>query len=114
MAVTYTSVALVKKKSKWISTDLLDPDIEEFIYQAECLIDATIKWSFLSTFDEVKHRLIRQCCTDIAAFLCIPYDLSSFLSLADAEFSVNLLWNSAERSLLLLSNSHTIDYLKSL
>lgn len=114
MAVTYTTVALVKKKSKWISADLLDPDIEEFIYQAECLIDDTMKDSFLSTFNEVKHRLIRLCCTNLATFECISYDLSSFLSLADAEFTVNLLWNSAERSLLLLSDIRTIDYLKSL
>lgn len=114
MAVTYTSAALVKKRSKGISADLLDADIEANIYEAENIIDVTMKDSFKTSFDAVKHAIIQQCCTDLAAFLCITYDPSSFISLADAEFSVNLLWNSAERSLSLLSDSRTVDYLKSL
>ena len=114
MAVTYTTAALVKKRSKGISTDLSDSDIEANIYEAENIIDVTMRNSFKTSFDAIKCAIIRQCCTDLAAFLCITYDPSSFLSLADAEFSINLLWNSAERSLSLLSDPRTIDYLKSL
>jgi len=115
MTVIYTTVALVKKRSQGISAGLTDPDIEENIYEAESIINCTMKNSFLSSFDETKHRIIRQCCTDLAAFLCISYDpASTFASLGDAEMTINLLWNSAERSLSLLSDERTVEYLDGL
>jgi hypothetical protein len=38
MAVTYSTAALVKKGTKWLSADLADADIDEYIYQAEGVI----------------------------------------------------------------------------
>ena len=120
MAVTYTTVALVKKRVKDISASLLDADIEENIYEAEGIIDATMRLSARGgapdfTFDAVKHSIIRQTCTDLAAFFSIFYEPgTSFLTLADAEMATNLLWNSAEDSLSLLSDPRVVTYLKEL
>jgi len=112
MAVIYTTVALVKKRTKTISAELTNPDIEECINEAESIIDSTMKKSFLGSFDMDKHGIIRQCCTDLAAFLCVIYDpVITFKSLGDAEMTINLLWNSAERSLSLLSDSRTVDFI---
>ena len=120
MAVTYTTAALVKKRVKDLSTSLLDADIEENIYEAEGIIDPTMKQTGRGgapdfTFDAVKHSIIRECCTDLAAYLCIIYDPGgSFTGLANAEMTANLLWNSAERSLSMLSDPRIAAYLKGL
>jgi len=115
MAVTYTTAALVKKRVKNISADLLDSDIEACIYEAEGIIDSTMKDSLKASFDATKHAIIRSCATDLAAFSCIIYDPGvSFLTLADAEMVANLLWNSAERILSQLSDPRVVTYLKSL
>jgi hypothetical protein len=87
MAVTYSTVELVKKKGKYISSSLLDEDIEENIYEAEGFIDATMRQS-------ARGR--------------------SFLTLADAEIHANLLWNPVKRSLLMLSDPRKVAYLKGL
>ena len=120
MAVTYTTAALVKKRAKKISTSLLDADIEENIYQAESTIDVTMKLSARGvapdfTFDSTKHGLIRQCCTDLAAFLCVIYDPEgSFTDLAHAEADFIALWNLKESSLAILSDPRNVTYLKGL
>ena len=120
MAVTYTTAALVKKRVKDISADLLDADIEQNIDESEGIIDATMRLSARGsspdfTFDASKHSILRQCCTDLAAFLCIFYDPSgSFADLADCEITANLLWNSSERSLSMLSDPRVANYIKGL
>ena len=120
MAVTYSTVALVKKKGKYISSSLLDEDIEENIYEAEGFIDATMRQSARGgapdfTFDEGKHSAIRNCCSELAAFISIIYDPGrSFLTLADAEIHANLLWNPVKRTLLMLSDPRNVAYLKGL
>ena len=120
MAVTYTTVALVKKKMKEVSASLLDADIEENIYEAEGLIDLYMRLSGRGstpdfTFDPVKHSSIRNCCTEVAAFYTMIYDPEgTFLTLADAEFTANLLWVSSDGNLEELADSRTITYLKGL
>ena len=115
MSVTYTTVAIVKKRLESIvGSGLSDPDIEENINQAEGLIDAAMRESFLSTFDSSKHFMIRQCCTDLAAFFCLMYKPSAFANLSTYGASATLLWYSSDRSLIYLEDPRTIQYLKSL
>jgi len=115
MVVTYTTAAIVKKRCNNTATGMADADIEECIYQAEGVIDATICDTFVATFDFGKHAIIRECATNIAAGLVIINDPGdSFLTLADAELTAQLLWNNAQRSLEILSNKKTVEYLKSL
>ena len=115
MAVTYTTAALVKKRVKALdSIGLLDADIEENIYEAESIIDSVMRDSLKTSFDPVKHAIIRQCCTDLAAFLCCIYDPTVFTALPEYGASATLLWYSAERSLNILEDPRTVEYLSGL
>lgn len=115
MAVVYTTAAIVKKRTNNVASGMTDNDIEECIYQAEGIIDAVMCDSFLTTFVVAKHYIIRECATDLATGLVIINDPGkSFLTLADAELTAQLLWNSAQRSLAILANKTTVTYLKSL
>lgn len=115
MVCVYSTAALVKKRVKDIaSLGLLDTDIEQCIYEAESIIDSVMRDSLQLTFDAEKHAIIRQCCTDLAAYLCIIYDSSVFASLPRYGAIATLLWYSAERSLNILEDPRTVTYLKGL
>lgn len=115
MAVTYTTAALVKKGTKWLSGDLADGDIEEYIYQAEGIIDAVMKKTGRGaasnfTFDSTLHGIIRDAATSLALFSCIRYDPGAFPLLEQAEMTENLAYYSALRALTLLADVRVTDY----
>ncbi|MEA1957613.1 MAG: hypothetical protein U9N01_04580 [Euryarchaeota archaeon] len=115
MAVTYSTAALVKKGTKWMSTDLVDADIEEYIYQAEGVIDAVMKKTGRGvapdfTFDSDLHGVIREAATSLALFNCIRYDPGTFPSLEQAELTENLAYYSALRALTILADTRAVDY----
>lgn len=112
MAITYTTVALVRKSFKDLDPDVTDSDIEEWILQAEGLIDSVMLKSFITIFDADKHQIIRQCCTDLAAFSALRYNPAQFDLLETAEIVINMLWNSADRSLFMLSRRRVSDELE--
>lgn len=115
MAVVYTTVAIVEKRTANIAAGTLPADIEECINQAEGIMNAVMCDSFLTTFVAAKHMIIRQCCTDLAAGLLLINDPGkTYLTLSDAEMTAQLLWSSAQRSLAILSDKKTVEYLKSL
>ncbi len=114
MAVTYTTPQLVRRRIEEIDASLLDEDIEQYIYEAEGIIDAVMKDSFKTDFDATKHAIIRSCATNIAAYHCISYNPSVHPSLTDAELIANMLWNAADEAKTILSNPRTVAYLKSL
>lgn len=115
MAVTYTTAALVKKGTKWLSADLADGDIEEYIYQAEGTIDAVMKKTGRGaapdfTFDSTLHGIIRDAATSLALFSCIRYDPGAFPLLEQSEMTENLAYYSALRALTLLADVRVTDY----
>jgi hypothetical protein len=119
MAVTYSTAALVKKGTKWLSVDLIDADIDEYIYQAEGVIDGVMKKTGRGvasdyTFDIGKHGLIREAATSLALFNCIRYDPGAFPLLEQAEMTENLAYYSALRALTLLADPRVVDYVISL
>jgi hypothetical protein len=114
MAVTYTTAALVKKRIEYIDASLLDADIEQYIYEAEGIINSVMKDSFISGFDATKHALIRSCATDLAAYDCLKFDPSNFPTMETAEMVANLLWNSIQSALAQLADPRIVTYLKSL
>ena len=115
MAVTYSTSALVRKRNSNIYTDLTDADIDQFIYEAEAVINATMKTSLIATFDATKHALLRSAATDLATLATITYDPgTAFLELEDAEATIKLLIEAADRALNLLADPRTVAYLKSL
>ena len=115
MTVTYTTSLLVRKLIKNISSELADADLDQYIYEAETIINVTMYHSFIATFDATKHAILRSCATDIAALKAVTYDPgTTFLSLDDAKTTTEILTASAERNLKLLSDPRTVAYLKSL
>jgi hypothetical protein len=112
MTVTYTTAAIVKKRISAIPNGLTNTDIEENIGQAEGIVDAIMLCSFKDIFDEEKHGIIRQCTTDLAAYLCLTYDPAEFDMLETAEMTANMLWNSADRSLFILSRKRVVESLR--
>jgi len=120
MTVTYTTVALLKKRCKYISNDLTDTadgDIENNIVQVESIIDSVMRQTARGAaadfaFDAAKHGIIRNVATDYAAYLCIKYDPSEFPTMETAEFEINALWNDIKNGLEILSDPRTVQYLK--
>lgn len=115
MAVIYTTAALVRKGTKWLSSDLVDGDIEEYIYEAEGVIDAVMKKTGRGlapdfTFDSSLHGVIRDAATSLAIFNCIRYDPGAFPLLEQAEMTENLAYYSALRALTLLGDVRIADY----
>ena len=116
MAATYTTAAHVRNAVKNIAnTDLIDADIDRRIENAQTIIDATMKTSFLTTFDATKHALLRAAATALATHEAITYDVgTAFLELEDAEATAKNLTTQADRALNLLADPRTVAYLKSL
>lgn len=109
MPVTYTTSALVRKRVKNISSELTDDDIDQFIYEAEGIIDETMGFSVIASFDATEHTLIRSCATDLAALKAIANDPGTvFLSLDDAELTISLLQESVGRTLALLTGTQSV------
>jgi len=105
----------VRKLVKNISDELLDADLEQYINEAEILINSTMKYSFIDTFDATKHAILRSCATDLAALKAITYDPgTTFLNLDDAKATHDFLTASADRNLKLLEDPRIVEYLKSL
>ncbi len=119
MAVTYTTAAIVKKRTNFISASLTDGDIEENIMQAESIIDSAMLKTARGidpdiTFDSSKHGIIRSCATDLGAYFSIAFDFAEFRSMEDVEATINLLWNSAQVALTLLADVRTVNHLEGL
>jgi len=110
---TYTTAALVKKRVEDIDASLTDADIDQFILEAEAIIDCIMKTSLIATFNSIDHALLRSCATDIAAASCIHYNPGAFPSLETAEMTANLLQDNIQLTFYLLNDPRTIEYLKS-
>lgn len=119
MAVTYTTAAIVKKRSKQLSASLADEDIEENILQAESVIDAAMKKRARGadpdfTFDADKHGMIRDCATNYAAHSSLLYDLEEFASYDYAQVALEELRKAVETMLIAFTDSEVVAYLEGL
>ena len=109
----YTTPDLVRKRCKYISTDLEDTDITEFIFEAENFIDCVMRDSFVVGFDASHNAILRQCATVLAAYAATSYDPAVHPSVAYFGAMLENLWYEAERLLAYLEDTRTIEYLKS-
>ncbi|AJP62059.1 capsid tail fiber [ANMV-1 virus] len=115
VAIEYTTAALVRQSSKWLSPDLTNADIEEYISQAEGVIDSVMKKTGRGlgsdyTFDPQVQGVVRDAATSLALFNCIRYDPGCFPLLEQAEMAENLAYYSALRALTLLANIRIVDH----
>lgn len=111
MAVTYTTATLVRTRIEDIDTTLVDADIDQYIYEAESVIDCIMKRSLKQTFNAETHAIVRGLSTDMAALSCLQYNQEAFSSPHLSEMTANLLSDSIRLSYYLLNDPKTADYL---
>lgn len=108
---TYTTAALVRTRIEDIDATLVDADIEQYILEAEVIIDCIMKHSLKQTFNAERHAIVRGLATDMAALTCLQYNQDNFASPHLSEMTANLLANSIRLSYYLLNDPKTADYL---
>ena len=111
---TYTTAAIVRKAVEDVDTDLADADIEEYINQAEGLIDGIMEASLVSSFDADKHKILRMCATSLAAYRCIAYQPGNYASVSRAALAADMHLRLAEAILKALKNKRLVNYLEGL
>ena len=111
---TYTTVPIVRKRLRYIDTDLTDDDIEQYIIEAEGIIDAIMTGTMKDIFDASKHDTIRAAASDLAALQCIAYDPSAYPTIEAADMAADLLNSSLESSLKQIANPRNVKYWRSL
>ena len=108
---TYTTAALVRTRIEDIDATLVDADIEQYILEAEVIIDCIMKHSLKQTFNAERHAIVRGLATDMAALTCLQYNQDNLASPHLSEMTANLLANSIRLSYYLLNDPKTADYL---
>ena len=109
---TYTTSALVRTRIEDIDATLVDADIDQYIYEAEGVIDCILRTSLKPIFDAEKHAIVRSLATDMAALSCLTYNPSEFPSPHIAEMTANLLTDSVRLSYYLLNDPATARFLR--
>ncbi len=114
MAITYTTVAKVQSQIQNIDTSVTSAMIEEYIYMAEGLIDATMGKSFIVPliFSSSKHRLIERCATKLATIDCVLYDITHNLGTSGSSLVLDVLRADSNRCLDLLKNPAVVKFLE--
>lgn len=112
--VVYTTATIVRARAKNIGADPNPTDlmIDEYIGQAETLIDGMLGFSLLDSFDEKKHGIIKMVCTDIAAFYAIAYNPSGFTSVSESALVLDIIYTNMLRGIALLKDDRIQKRLK--
>lgn len=108
---TYTTATLVRKRIEDIDATLVDADIDQYIIEAETIIDCIMKHSLKQVFNAEIHAIVRSLATDMAALQCLTYNPSEMPSPHIAEMTANLLTDSIKLSYYLLNDPATAKYL---
>jgi hypothetical protein len=119
MTATYTTVEIVKKRLKEIPDGLTSDDITENIIQAESVVDSVMLMTGRGdspdfTFDAAKHGIVRETTTDLAAFLCLSYNLEVHEMLETSELFANMMWNAIVFNTEKLKDVRTTNFIKKL
>lgn len=108
---TYTTAALVRTRIEDIDATLVDADIDQYILEAEVIIDCILRTSLKPIFDAEKHAIVRSLATDMAALQCLTYNPAEMPSPHIAEMTANLLTDSIRLSYYLLNDPATAKFL---
>ena len=87
-----------------------DHYIEQWINQAESLINATCRYNFLTNYSTLisgAKLILEEVASNLAAIYAIQYDMSKYTSRVEAEDMVNILRDAALRGLAILRDKKT-------
>lgn len=111
---TYTTATLVRRQVENIDSSLVDDDIDEFIEEAEGIIDAILGRSFVSTFDATKHKILRAAANKWAALCGLGFNPAGFTSSQESDEIADILWDQLQFILSVLERDSSVRYLESL
>ena len=116
MAVVYTTHTLVGLRAENIDGTLIQANIEEYIYNAEGILNAVMGLDLTADFDEDRlgHRIVREAATLYAAVQAILYNPAGFTSREEAFGIVNAMWSQFQFLLELLKDKRILEYIEGL
>ena len=116
MAVVYTTAALCKKRVENYDVGLADADIEEFINEAEGILNGVMGLDLTSSFSAVKlgHRVLREGATLYAAIQMILFNPVGFSSTREAFAIADAMWEEFHFILGLLRDKGVVQYIEGL
>jgi|TARA_R100001530_G_C4321443_1_gene155982 hypothetical protein len=96
------------------ATSKAEAYINDFITQAESLINVSCRYNFSDNYGSLNvdvKGILKEVASNLAAIYVIQYDMSGYTSRIDAEDSVNILRDAALRGLSLLRDRKAIDFI---
>lgn len=111
---TYTTATLVRLRAENIDATLTDANIEDYIEDAEQILNAIMGVSFLASFDATKHGILRAAANAWATMCAVTYNPAGFTTLNEAQTIVETLAYQWEFCTTALENKTLVAYLESL
>ena len=96
------------------STANVEAYINDFITQAESLINSVCRYNFsdnYSTLNVDVKCLLKEAASNLAAIYVIQFDMSGFTSRTEAEDMINVLRDGALRALSILRDKKVVDFI---
>ena len=88
--------------------------INDYMTQAESLINATCRYNFsdnYSTLNVDVKNILKEVASNLAAIYVIQYDMSGFTSRVEAEDMINILRDAALRGLSILRDQKVVTFI---
>jgi hypothetical protein len=100
-----TAEILRKAGLKASSTSSAEAYTNDFIAQAESYINSVTRYNWsdnYSTLNVDVKMLLKECASNLAAIYVLNYDYTSFFSMAEAQTTLNVLYDRVEKCIKLL------------
>lgn len=109
-----TAEVLRKAGANASSTSINEAYTNDFVTQAESLINAVCRYNFsdnYTTLNADARGILKEVASNLAAIYVILYDMSGFSSRTEAEDMINILRDAALRGLSLLRDKKVQDFI---
>ncbi len=110
----YTTATIVRQALLKIDSGLDDSEINIFIAMAESTVEAiTGTQAWRTSFNAEKWGIIRRLSTNMAAIMCMAYDVTEFTTTSQATLTADIIWAQIELDMTILKSVDVVKYLKS-
>ena len=109
-----TSGAVILKAGANVSSVLIDPDINQFINEAESYVNIQTRFNWTDAYgslnDDVK-QILNETVSNLAAIYVINYDPDA-IGRSTAVSKINVLWDRVQKNIQFLKNTEKTDFVK--